>query len=118
MAARGFAEPVEGNRDSNKIFTIPSAFSLPKSLGFNIANLKKIGRKAGTEANHKSAAASAWLLANAASHFEAAPMAWTGFGLCWNGSTKLLGRLNYWLIVWTIFFTVDIQIFMFTLHWF
>lgn len=82
MAARGFAEPVEGNRDSNKIFTIPSAFSLPKSLGFNIANLKKIGRKAGTEANHKSAAASAWLLANAASHFEAAPMAWTGFGLC------------------------------------
>ena len=81
MGMRGFSDPLDAKNDSsNKVFTIPSSLALPKKLGFTIANLKTIGRKAGTEANQKSAAATAWVLANSASDFVAAPMAWSGSG--------------------------------------
>ena len=81
MGMHRLSDPLDAKNDpNNKIFTIPSSFALPKTLGFTIANLKTVGRKAGTEANQKSAAATAWVLANSASGFVAAPMAWSGSG--------------------------------------
>lgn len=60
------------------VFTVSSKFVLPKSLKFTVANLKQIDRSAGTAANQRAAAATAWILANAGNDFAHAPMTWTG----------------------------------------
>lgn len=61
-----------------KIHHVPKGFLLPKTLNFKVSNLKKVDRSAGTAANQKAAAASAWVLSNAHSNFVNGPMVWTG----------------------------------------
>ena len=80
MGVNGFNRTPDLAQSSNKIFTIPTSFQLPKELNFTLANLKKVSRSAGTAANHRSAAASAWLMANSATDFSGAGMAWAGAG--------------------------------------
>ena len=72
---------IEEESKPGKVFTVPKSLTLPKCLNFNVKGLKKIDRNAGTAANQKAAAATAWILANAASGFAHGPMAWTGSGL-------------------------------------
>jgi hypothetical protein len=67
-----------------KVFKVPKSLTLPKSLDFTVKQLRQVERSAGTLANQRSAAATAWILSNSTSGFEHAPMAWTGlveFGL-------------------------------------
>lgn len=66
---------------SGKVFTLPETFKLPKALNFTIKNLKQVDRSAGTAANQRAAAATAWVLSNSQSNFRHAPMAWTGWNM-------------------------------------
>ncbi|CAK9047681.1 Uncharacterized protein SCF082_LOCUS26671, partial [Durusdinium trenchii] len=59
---------------SGKVFTLPETFKLPKALNFTIKNLKQVDRSAGTAANQRAAAATAWVLSNSQSNFRHAPM--------------------------------------------
>ncbi|CAK8995796.1 unnamed protein product [Durusdinium trenchii] len=61
-----------------KTFDIPKAFALPACLRYKPSNLKVVDRSAGTAANHRSAAATAWIISNAVSDFRHAADAWTG----------------------------------------
>ena len=61
-----------------KVFTVPGGFVIPKAVNFKVSNLKKVERSAGTAANQRAAAATAWVLANAEQNFVNGPMAWTG----------------------------------------
>ena len=67
------AEPKKG-----KVFKVATTMQLPKALGFTPKNLKQQDRSAGTSANMRASAASAFLLANSPTLFVNAPMAWTG----------------------------------------
>lgn len=62
-----------------KTFDIPKAFALPACLRYKPSNLKVVDRSAGTAANHRSAAATAWIISNAVSDFRHAADAWTGW---------------------------------------
>lgn len=77
MGGRGLLadDPKKG-----KVFSIPKTFSLPKALAFTPNNLKTLDRSAGTAANQRAAAATAWVLANATSDFVHGPVSWTGTG--------------------------------------
>ena len=78
MKKGGRATLLNEEKRHGKTFGVPAKLTLPKSLKYTIANLKKIDRSAGTSANHRAAAASAWVLANAPSGFVNGPMLWTG----------------------------------------
>ena len=78
MGVSGFNRNPDLVQASNKIFTIPTSLQLPRELNFTVANLKRVTRSAGTAANHRSAAASAWLMANSSTNFSGAAMAWSG----------------------------------------
>ena len=59
--------------------------AMPKELNLSFAKLQANVKKAGTLSNHRMAAATAWVLANAAADFRHADRAWTGqpsHGLC------------------------------------
>jgi hypothetical protein len=77
MAAGGRLDSAEEAR-KGKVFTVPTTFALPKCLNFNAKGLKSNDRAAGTAANQRAAAATAWILANSASGFVNGPMSWTG----------------------------------------
>ena len=77
MAAGGRLDSAEEAR-KGKVFTVPTTFALPKCLKFNAKGLKSNDRAAGTAANQRAAAATAWILANSASGFVNGPMSWTG----------------------------------------
>ena len=61
-----------------KVFDISTKFKLPRELQFTPNNLLQSDRSAGTAANHRAAAATAWILSNSSSNFVNAPNAWTG----------------------------------------
>ena len=69
---------LKDDTSKGKVFTVPDKFTLPKQLKFTVSNLKKVDRSAGTAANQRAAAATAWILANSPSNFRHAPMLWTG----------------------------------------
>ena len=69
---------LEEDTQKGKVFTVPKSMTLPKALNFTVSNLQKVDRSAGTAANQRAAAATAWILSNAASGFIHGPMAWTG----------------------------------------
>ena len=69
---------VNDEKRKGKVFRVPDKFTLPKSLNFKVASLKKTDRAAGTSANHRAAAATAWVMSNASGDFSNAPMLWTG----------------------------------------
>ena len=52
--------------------------AMPKELNLSFAMIQANVKKAGTFSNHRMAAATAWVLANAAADFRSADRAWTG----------------------------------------
>lgn len=52
---------------------------IPDDVRKHIVNMKLVNtKKAGVQSNQRATAATAWLLRNSASHFNAINMAWTG----------------------------------------
>ena len=74
----GGSAVLEDDTRKGTVFTVPKAMTLPKTLNFTVSNLQKVDRSAGTAANQRAAAATAWILANSSSDFIHGPMAWTG----------------------------------------
>ena len=65
---------LDEDTQKGKVFTVPKSIT----LNLTVSNLQKVDRSAGTAANQRAAAATAWILSNAASGFIHGPMAWTG----------------------------------------
>lgn len=80
-----------------KVFDVSATFKLPRELQFTPNNLLQSDRSAGTAANHRAAAATAWILSNSSSNFVNAPTAWTGT-VIWERTINPLKLNNYLFI--------------------